>query len=75
MLIELDPRLRPTISVAETAVVLNVGVSTVYAAVARGEIPCIRVCERRRIPTASLRRMLGLDAEPSNDAGHVEAAL
>jgi hypothetical protein len=41
-----------------------------YAAAARGEIPTIRQGRRKLVPTAKLRRMLGMDGGDS----HVPAA-
>lgn len=54
---------RPTVSVIEAAAALGISRSGAYAAAARGEIPTIRLGARRVVvPTAALRRMLGLDA-------------
>lgn len=41
--------------------VLGLGRSATYAAAQRGEIPTLRIGGRRVVPTALLRRMLGLD--------------
>jgi excisionase family DNA binding protein len=60
--IELDPTIRPTVSVDEAAIVLGVSRGTAYDAVERGELPSIRVGRRIRVPTASLARLVGLDA-------------
>lgn len=61
---ELDPAVRPTISVDEAAIVLGVSRDTVYAAVREGTVPSLRLTGsargRIRIPTAPLLRLLGL---------------
>lgn len=56
--IELDPRLRPTISVSEAAVVLDLSEQTVYRAIRAGAFPAVHVGKRIRVPTAGLLRML-----------------
>jgi excisionase family DNA binding protein len=53
--------LPPTISITEAAVVLGIGRNQAYQAAARGEIPVLRVGRRLLVPTAPLRRMLGLE--------------
>lgn len=53
----------PTISVDETALLLGVGRSTVYAAVKLGEVPSIRIRNRLRIPSSWLLQILGLVAQ------------
>jgi excisionase family DNA binding protein len=57
----LDPRVRPTISVEEVAVAYGIGRQSAYQAVRAGEIPSIRIGGKIRIPTAMVRRDLGLD--------------
>jgi DNA (cytosine-5)-methyltransferase 1 len=52
----------PTLKVRQVAGFLGIGVSTAYTAVTAGEIPSIRLGGRVVVPTAALRRMLGLDA-------------
>ena len=61
MNIELDPTVRPTISVDETAIILGIARSSAYQAVKAGEIPVVHLGRRVRVPTAALRRMLALD--------------
>jgi excisionase family DNA binding protein len=56
--IELDPRLRPTISVSEAAVVLGISEQTLYLAIRAGQFPAVRVRKRIRISTAGLLKML-----------------
>lgn len=68
MEIDLDPRTRPTLTVDETAAVLGIARSTAYESVRNGEIPSIKVGRRRLVPTAALRRLLELDAEPHTAA-------
>lgn len=61
-----DPLDRPTVNVAEVARIIGIGESAAYKAVKTGEIPSIRIGGRILIPTAALRRMLGLDEESSH---------
>ena len=58
-----DPLDRPTVNVAEVARIFGIGESAAYKAVKAGEIPAIRIGGRILIPTAALRRMLGLDGD------------
>jgi excisionase family DNA binding protein len=58
------PEDEPTLTVERTAKVLGIGKSSAYAAVSRGEIPVIRVGGRLLVPTAALRRLLGIDEVP-----------
>lgn len=57
-----DPIERPTLTVDETAVILQISRSTLYDALRAGEVPCIRVGRRVLVPTARLRDLLGLGA-------------
>ncbi len=45
----------------EVAEILGLSKVSVYKAAKRGEIPTIRIGKRILVPTADLRRMLGLD--------------
>lgn len=65
--VNLDPVAHPTLSIEDTARVLGIAKSTVYVAVANGEIPSIKIGRRWVVPTAGLRRMLQLD-EPQTAA-------
>lgn len=51
-------------TVVEAGRALGLGRSASYEAVARGEIPSLRVRGRIVVPTAALRRMLMLDEHP-----------
>lgn len=51
----------PTMRVNEVAIELGISRASAYEAVARGEIPSIRIGRRVLVPTAALRRMLGVD--------------
>ncbi|MFE2997376.1 excisionase family DNA-binding protein [Nocardia sp. NPDC059246] len=53
----------PTVSVEDTARLLGIGRSTVYAAVKSGEMPSIRVRSRVRIPSNWVRHMLLLGGD------------
>jgi excisionase family DNA binding protein len=58
------PSDNPTVlTVAETAKLLRIGRNVAYEAIARGEIPSIRVGRRVLVPIARLRRLL--DGEPA----------
>jgi excisionase family DNA binding protein len=52
----------PTVSLAEAATVLGISYNTASAAVRRGElgVRALRYGRRWRIPTADLRRVLGI---------------
>jgi len=58
-----------TFTVEETAKILGIGRNSAYEAVARGEIPVIRVGKRLLVPKAALERLLNCSqaktAEPS----------
>jgi hypothetical protein len=52
----------PTITVDELAIVLGVARASAYAAVRKGEIESISIGKRLVVPTAPLRRKLGIPA-------------
>jgi excisionase family DNA binding protein len=52
---------QPVLSVKEAAALLHINEKTAYAAIARDEIPSVRFGKRVLVPTAALRKMLGLD--------------
>ena len=47
-----------TFSVDETAKILGVGRNSAYEAIARGEIPVVKVGKRLLVPKAALERLL-----------------
>ncbi len=57
----------PTLSVAEAAKVLGISINTAYSAIKRGDlgVRALRYGQRWRIPTADVRRLVGLE----NNAG------
>lgn len=60
---------RPTLSVPEAGAFLGLGRSQSYEAARVGTLPTIRLSERREVvPTAALRRLLGLDVAESVEA-------
>ena len=63
-----DPAVVPTVSVEEAGAWLGLGRSAAYVAAGRGELPTLRFGRSLRVPTAKLRRLLGLDPEPAVDA-------
>lgn len=52
---------RTTITVAEAAPLLGLHPETLYDAIARGDMPAIRVGRRLAIPAAHIRRLLQID--------------
>ena len=56
-----DPEQQPTVPLWPTAgQALGIGRSSAYNGARSGEIPTIRVGDRYLVPTAALRKMLGL---------------
>jgi excisionase family DNA binding protein len=53
-----EPPVRLTMSVEEAAIVLGISRTFAYEAVARGEIPCIRIGRRILIPKMALEKMV-----------------
>ena len=74
-----DPRERPLLTVAEVAALMpeGVGEKAVRAAIAAGQLPATRVGRYVLVPTAALRRQLGLDDEAldAREAGVPTPAL
>ena len=56
-----EVRERPTLTVAETSAVLNLGRSATYAAIRAGEIPSLRIGGRVVVPTSRLLALLDGD--------------
>jgi hypothetical protein len=57
-----DPEVVPAMNLwPETGVLLGLSRDCTYDAARRGEIPTLQFGRRKVVPTASLRRMLGLD--------------
>lgn len=55
---------KPVLTVEEAAQVLRVGKAAAYEAVRQGQIPVIRIGQRKlRVPTAKLLEMLGTTRE------------
>ena len=52
---------RTTLTVAEAAPLLGLHPETLYDAIARGDMPAIRVGRRLLIPAAHIRRLLYID--------------
>lgn len=52
---------QPTITVEQLAVVLDCGRDVAYSKVRAGEIKSIRLGRLIRVPTAPLRRLLGME--------------
>jgi len=50
-----------TTSVPEAGKLLGIGRNAVYEAARRGDIPTIKIGKRVVVPTALLKRMLGLE--------------
>lgn len=58
-----EPTERPWLTVAEVAQITGEGEKAIRAAVAKGDLPSLRVGRYIRIPTARLRRVLGIDPD------------
>jgi len=54
-----------TLSVEEVAKELGISRNAAYAAAGRGDFPTIRIGKRILVPTAAIRKMLGLAGEAS----------
>jgi hypothetical protein len=54
---------QPTCSVEELRKIFALSKNPAYEAVKRGDFPSVRIGRRIRIPTAPLRKMLGLGRE------------
>ncbi len=63
-----EPNERPTVSVPEAGEFLGIGRATAYEAAKAGDLPTIRLGKRLVVPTAALRRMLGLDTRAGEAA-------
>lgn len=65
-----SPLDRPTLNLwPEVGELLGLSRASVYAAAARGEIPTLRFGRSLRVPTAELRRLLGLEDASSRGSG------
>ena len=58
-----------TLTVEEAAAALGISRAFAYEAVARGEIPCIRIGGRILVPRIALERMLNVPTGRSSDGG------
>jgi excisionase family DNA binding protein len=52
-----------TLTVEQAGRALGIGRNAAYAAAKRGDIPTVRIGGAIRVPTAPIRRMLGLEQE------------
>ncbi len=59
-----DPVAQPTMTVEAAGRELGLGRSSAYEAARRGELPVLRFGRTLRVPTARLRVLVGIDAEP-----------
>lgn len=57
-----EARTRATITVSEAADLCGVAVTTMYAAIHRGDAPVLKLSGRFVVPVVPLLRMLGVDA-------------
>lgn len=62
------PEERPWLTVRELSDITGEGVKTIRRALREGQLPLLEVGRFQRIPTAELRRQLGLDADTSEHA-------
>ncbi len=56
-----NPKAQPTVTVEVAGDALGISRASAYEGVRNGEIPSIRVGRRIVVPTAALRRLLGID--------------
>lgn len=68
-----DPEVQPVMTPAEIASVFGASMPTIYDWIKSGEIPSIRLGRKIVIPTAAVRKLLGLD-DNSHTADDPEAA-
>jgi hypothetical protein len=58
------PTDQPTLDVPTAGrLAYDLGRAAAYAAAARGDLPTIRIGRKIRVPTAALRRQLGIDEQ------------
>lgn len=57
-----DPSDTPTLTVPVAGKYLGLSRDSAYAAAHRGDLPVIRIGRRMVVPTAALRKLLGVDA-------------
>lgn len=57
-----------TLTVAEAARCLGIGRNSAYEAIARGEIPVVKVGKRLLVPKAALETLLAVGRPKKNDA-------
>lgn len=56
-----NPTDKPTLTVDESAELMRISRSSAYEAVRNGQIPSIRIGHRWLVPTAALRKLLGVE--------------
>jgi excisionase family DNA binding protein len=61
-------QLPQVLKVREAAAILRVGRNQLYQAIARGEVPAVRIGRTIRIPTAALADLLTTSSEPAAPA-------
>ncbi len=66
-----DPRERPTLSIEEAAELLGIGRSAAYECARRSQLPTLRLGRRLRVPTAELRRLVGIDGPTADQPDNV----
>ena len=59
-----DPEIEPVVKPPVGAKAMGVSLATFYKGIADGTIPSIRIGRKIVVPTAGLRQLLGLDADP-----------
>jgi hypothetical protein len=57
----LDPMRHPVLDVEVAGRLVNLSRPSAYRAAAKGELPTIRMGRRLVVPTAALRKLIGLD--------------
>ena len=69
-----DPNLEPTITLARAAAILGIGLTTIYDAAHRGELPVIKVSRSYRVLTGKFLEQYGLEPSKPQQSDPVAAA-
>ncbi|SFI43968.1 helix-turn-helix domain-containing protein [Nocardioides psychrotolerans] len=70
-----DPRDKPWLTVAELCAITGEGEKTIRAALAAGQLPCLDVGRFKRIPTAALLAVLGIEPTAPTSAPEAWASV
>ena len=65
-----DPLEVPLMRPEEVSPFIRLGRSATYEAIARGDVPTVRIGRRVLVPTAALRRLLGIHSTTATSPSH-----